>query len=290
MRSHEVVTTSAWVLVRLPAYVVAVMVGVMTPLATGIVGVPERLRRAVWIAGALAGIGLVLVTEAGLLAVATVVPYAVVAGLVGLVGARRWLAWPRTASEAASATALAFVPAAAAWLVAARAGYALLGYTPFWVLLTAAHFHVAGVCLLAVIGRAAAGRGPAAALVALGCVIAVPLTAAGIYGPRWLEVGAACMMAASGFGAGLVLVTAPRSLAGERTTVLRGAGALLLATMVLAALFALRDHGITIAVFGLDPLASMLIAHGVPNTILVMLTAVIALPRASVRNNGRRAD
>ena len=98
------------------------------------------------------------------------------------------------------------------------------------------------------------------------------------------------MMAASGFGAGLVLVTAPRSLAGERTTVLRGAGALLLATMVLAALFALRDHGITIAVFGLDPLASMLIAHGVPNTILVMLTAVIALPRASVRNNGRRAD
>lgn len=60
---------------------------------------------------------------------------------------------------------------------------------------------------------------------------------------------------------------------------LRVAGAILVVTMVLAGAFALRDHGTALVLFGLDPLASMVIAHGVPNTLLVVLIALIALAR-----------
>lgn len=54
----------------------------------------------------------------------------------------------RAVRRIALGVGLVFVPAATAWLLSYQAGYALLGYPPFWVLLTAAHFHIAGVALL----------------------------------------------------------------------------------------------------------------------------------------------
>lgn len=263
---------SAWVLTTLPALLVALMTAVLTPLALAAAGVPWWLRLAAWPAGAIAAIGLVLVEEPGPAAVLTVVPYAGVAVIAGVIGGSRLVARHGPASRIALSVGLVFLPAATLWLGSARAGYELLGYAPFWVLLTAAHFHVAGMYLLIVLGRVTFDRGPIAAAIAIACVLSVPLTAAGIYGPRWLEVGAAVGMAASAFGAGVLLVRAP-GLA------LRIAGGVLLLSMPLAGAFALRDHGTSFSVLGLDPLGSMLVSHGALNTLVFALVALAALSR-----------
>lgn len=272
VRSHELAAMNVWVLTTLPALLVAVMTAVLTPLALAASALPRVLRLIAWPVGAIAALGLIVVDEPGAIASASVVPYAAVAAIAGVLGAARVVAQPRPASRFALAVGLAFVPAATAWLLAYRAGYALLGYPPFWVLLTAAHFHVAGVYLLTVVGRVAHGRGRVAGAIAIACVISVPLTAAGIYGPRWLELGAALGMAASAFGAGLLLVTTPRAA-------LRVAGAVLLASMPLAGAFALRDHGTQLVIAGLDPLGSMMVSHGALNAIAFALVALAALAR-----------
>jgi hypothetical protein len=51
--------------------------------------------------------------------------------------------------------------------------------------------------------------------------------------------------------------------------------------MLLAGAFALRDHGTSPQLFGLDPLASMIIAHGIPNALLVALLSLLALSRTA---------
>jgi hypothetical protein len=273
-RSHDILAANTWLLVELPVLIVAVTTAVITPLALTVAAVPRALRRASWAAGVLAAGGLIAI-EPGVVAAITVAPYAAVAIVAGWIGLMRLITDHRPANRIALGVGLVFVPAATAWLFAYQVGYALLGYPPFWVLLTAAHFHIAGVSLLIIVGRIAEGRGRLGAVVALGCVLSVPLTAAGIYGPRWLEVGAALGMAASAAGAGGLLVTSRASI------LLRVAGAILVVTMVLAGAFALRDHGTALVLFGLDPLASMVIAHGVPNALLVVLIALIALARKS---------
>lgn len=272
MRSHEVAAANAWVLTMLPALLVAVMTTLLTPLALAAAAVPRGLRLAAWPAGALAGLGLVVIEPAGTPATLTVAPYALVAAAAGVIGLARLVRGPRSASQIALSIGLVFVPAAATWLVAARHGDALLGYAPFWVLLTAAHFHVAGVYLLVVLGRVTHERGPIAGAIALACVISVPLTAAGIYGPSWLEVAAAVGMAASAFGAGILLVITPR-------LALRIAGGVLLVSMPLAGAFALRDHGTSFSILGFDPLGSMLVSHGVLNALVFATISLVTFAR-----------
>ncbi len=272
MRSHEVAAANAWVLTTLPSLLVAVMTSVLTPLALAAAGVDRRLRQIAWAAGAIAGLGLVIVPDPGAVATLTAVPYAGVAVVAGVIGARRLLVAQRPAARIALSVGLVFVPAATLWLICARWGYSLLGYAPFWVLLTAAHFHVAGVYLLIVLGRVSYERGRLAAALALACVLSVPLTAAGIYGPAWLEVSAAVGMAVSGFGAGVLLVLTPQ-------LPLRIAGAVLLLSMPLAGAFALRDHGTSFSILGFDPLGSMLISHGVLNALVFAAISLVVLAR-----------
>ncbi len=285
MRSHELVVVTTWVLAVLPAVAVAFVIAVLVPLALGVLAVPRWLVRAAWGAGALGALALVLAQPGSALAIGLLLPYVGVALAAGALGGVRLLAAlrPPSASRITQAVALLFVPAATAWLFSYAAGHALLGYPPFWVILTAAHFHVAGICLLATVGCAATGRGPLAGAVALACVAAIPITAAGIYGPRWLETVGALAMAASAAGAGILFLVTPHRLA-------RIAGAVLLVTMVLAGLFALRDHSAPLTLFGLDPLASMLIAHGIPNAFVIAFLALLAFSGASggARTGGRR--
>jgi hypothetical protein len=273
MRSHEVAAANAWVLTTLPAYLVAVMTAVLTPLALIVAGVPRALRLAAWPAGAIAAIGLVVLDEPGGLAVATVVPYAAVAIAAGVIGGLWLVERPWSAPKLARCVGLVFLPAATTWLVSERAGYSLLDYAPFWVLLTAAHFHVAGVYLMTILGRVTEGRGAFGAGVAIACVASVPLTAAGIYGPMWLEVGAALGMAASGLAAGILMLTQPR-------LALRTAGGVLLLTMPLAGAFALRDHGTSFSILGFDPLGSMLVSHGALNVLVFAVISLITLARS----------
>jgi hypothetical protein len=273
-RSHDMIAANTWLLVEMPVLIVAVTTTLVLPLALAAAAVPRALRRAAWPAGVLASIGLVA-ADPGVLATLSVVPYALVAAVAGLIGLVRLMQARTPTSRIALSTGLVFVPAATTWLLAYQAGHPLLGYPPFWVLLTAAHFHVAGVALLIIVGRISHGRGALGASVALGCVLSVPLTAAGIYGPGWLEVGAALGMAASGLGAAVLLVTTRGSV------LLRVAGGILVVTMLLAGAFALRDHGTSPQLFGLDPLASMIIAHGIPNALLVALLSLLALSRTA---------
>src|SRR6185436_12376938 len=142
---------------------------------------------------------------------------------------------------------------------------------PLWVLLTAAHFHVAGAFLAIVVGWRAHDRGPWAGAIAIGCVAGLPLTAAGILGSHALEVAGALVMAASATGASGLLLATPR--AEPSWWALRLAGVPLLAGMLLAAGYALRDLGLALSIAGLDPLSSMVATHAVLDT----LFAAIAL-------------
>lgn len=272
MRSHELVASSAWVLTTLPAWLLAFTTLVLCPLSLEVAAAPRWLRRAGGIAGALAALGLLVVPDPGALALSTALPYGLVAGTAGAIGLGRLAGRPGPASRAAAAAGLIGFPAAATWLLAYRWGHSLLGYPPFWVLLTSLHFHVAGQYLLIVLGRVSHGRGRLAGAIALACVVSVPLTAAGIHGPRWLELFAAVGMAGSAFGGGLLLVTSPRGG-------LRLAGASLLLSMPLAALFALRDHASPLSFAGLDPLGSMMVSHGLLNVLGFALVALLTLRR-----------
>ena len=268
--------SAAQILVDGPRVLVALFACVLVPLALRAVALP-RLSLAAIGAGALVAIALWL--PPGTIASVLAAPYALVAVIAALHGVRRALGRWTEPAQLAMAAGLVGYAGATVWLVAYLANIALLDYPPFWVLLTAAHFHVAGTGLPIIVGWCAVGRGRAAQLVAIGCLLGVPLTAAGIYVGHWLESTAALLMAASAFGGAIIVGTTRGPL------VLRLAAIPLAAGMVLAALYALRDHGTAIVLPGLDPLASMIVTHGVLDTLFALLAlgAIVALGRDAVR-------
>ncbi len=226
--------------------------------------VEGRTHAALAAAGLLAAAS--FLTAPGALAVALTTPYALGCAWVAATAALRIVARGlRPASALVADLAYVYLGGAAVWLVAHRADHALLGYPPFWVLLTAAHFHVAGFYLTSI---AALHRHPVALLVAL----AIPLTAAGIHGPRWLETSAALATTAGAMGVALVALFTRRLLHAL-------SGLLLLGSMALAAAYALRAHVPAFTFAGLDPLSSMVVTHGVANALAVAL-ALVAFTRA----------
>lgn len=269
---------AASILLDGPRVLVSIATGALAPMALRIAGTGRRLPRAALVAGPLAAVSLWL--PAGAAAAALVAPYALVCAIAGAIGVVRLLARPAPPSQLAVNAGLIALAGAATWLVSHRAGHALLGYPPLWVLLTAAHFHIAGAFLAIVVGWRVHGRGPWAGAVAIGCVAGVPLTAAGIFGPHALEVAAALVMAASAAAAAGLLLATPRAEPAWRG--LRLAGAPLLAGMLLAGSYALRDRGAAIAIAGLDPLSSMIVTHGALDTLFAAI-ALGALVRRAPR-------
>lgn len=167
---------------------------------------------------------------------------------------------------------------AAVWLFCYRAGIPLLGYPPLWVLLTAAHFHVAGCYLPIVIGSV--GKGTFANVVAFGCVLGLPLTAIGILVTGPIETIAALVMALSAFGGAIVLLVTGRGL-------VRCAGIPLALGMILAVLYALRGFGTAFMIGTLDPLSSMILSHAVLDTLFAVL-ALVGLNRGIAISKRRR--
>ncbi|MEZ4404204.1 MAG: YndJ family transporter, partial [Kofleriaceae bacterium] len=254
------------------AALLGVIVALLAPLAIRVVdgidrqGQRARLVRLARAAAAPAGLAAAgaLWLPAGTAAALLTVPYLLVAGLLGLHGAGALALRRGQGADLAMAAGLVLWPGGALWLLAHRAGFPLLGYPPVWVGLTAAHFHVAGAFLPLIVGRAAIDRGRAARVVALAIALGVPLTAAGIAGPRWLETATAVAMTCAGLGGAAVLLTTPRPSA-------RLAGATLCASMVLAGLYAVRGAAPAFRLGDWDPLASMLIVHGSLNVVGVGL-------------------
>lgn len=98
-----------------------------------------------------------------------------------------------------------------AWLLADRVGLRPLGFDPSIVLLTAVHFHYAGLLLPALTGFALAAldRPERFSFVGVGVIAGVPAVAIGItatqlgWDPR-VEVGAALVMGLSGLAAAMI--------------------------------------------------------------------------------------
>ncbi|MCF7688576.1 MAG: YndJ family protein [Cephaloticoccus sp.] len=173
------------------------------------------------------------------------------------------------------------------WLLANRCGWSPLGFAPHIVLLTAVHFHYAGLILPVVASLVLARRStcPLAMVSSVMVLFGVPLVAISILlssrgGPAWFESVAAWILALGGLGVAvqhIVLAVLERSV----RPVVRGlwfiAGVALAIGMVLAALYSSRTY--------LDPLPWldvpwMRMVHGSLNSLGFALAALLAWCRA----------
>ncbi|TDO37225.1 YndJ family transporter [Paractinoplanes brasiliensis] len=142
--------------------VVAVCVLLFVPLGLGALGHRTRLVRW-WPAVAVPAV-VAMTLPRGWVAGLLCLPYLVACSAVPVLLRRDWLV----------AFAAACLPVAAAGLAAERAGYALLGFPPGILGLTAAHFHVAGfgaMLLLALTGEHRLLAPAGVAVVGLGFVV-----------------------------------------------------------------------------------------------------------------------
>jgi hypothetical protein len=145
---------------------------------------------------------------------------------------------------------LVYASVGAAWLLADRAGLQPLGFSRDIVLLTAVHFHYAGLLLPVLASRALAQFQPSLVMSFLGSaiVLGVPAVAVGIttsqlHGGAGYEAVAALLMAFGGGGLAVlqvILATQSRWPAAARGLWFFSSGALL-AGMILASLYGLRS-------------------------------------------------
>lgn len=176
-------------------------------------------------------------------------PWLAVTGLLALLGAARLLRRRRWAVDALCVDAgLIFVAVGGAWTTAHHAGMRPMGFSPIIVLLTAVHFHYAGL-LLPVLTGLAARRVPGwmATAASLGVIAGVPLTAVGItatqmgVAPGVEATSVAVTVAGAALAALLHLRLAVRSGDPWTVRVLWGAaGVSLLAGMGLAGAYGVR--------------------------------------------------
>ena len=145
-------------------------------------------------------------------------PWLLVTGLLGLVGLLR--AWDRGGTpwaELAVDAGLIFLPIGGGWTVLHALGEQPLNFKPVIVLLTAVHFHYAGLVLPVVAGLA--GRqlpGTFSRLVTAGVTIGVPLVAVGITttqlgGTPLVETLSAWVTATAAIGTAVLLLKLVRT-------------------------------------------------------------------------------
>ncbi len=184
----------------------------------------------------------------------------------------------RPLHELAQSFAMVYLTVGAMWLVAWRAGWTVMGFPPVWGALTAAHFHCAGCGLLLAISLLARHRPSrcihAAAVLA---IVAIPLTAIGIAASRPLERGAALITVGAGLLYGIAALRGA-GLSGLRQGALRASGITALATMSLAASYAIGSAA-SLTPITLGPwsaIETMIITHGVGNAVLLLGGAWLA--------------
>lgn len=163
---------------------------------------------------------------------------------VGLVRLRAG-AW-RDVGEMAVSVGLLYVPVGAAWFVASRMGWNPLGFRAAIVLLTAAHFHFAGMSAAVIAGGVARrlGEGSKFGRAGVICVALGPMfVALGITLSPLIEVISAVALALAMLvvAVSASLEVAPR-LGGFAAGLFRTAHAVLLITMTLAITFALGEY------------------------------------------------
>lgn len=250
------------------------------PLYWARLGLAPPVREA-WHVAACAGLVLSFLLPAGLFAAAAAGPWL---GLrVALAGhvAGRWRGQvPRDAGVLIADGGMIFPVVGAAWLVAARAGWSPLGFSPLVVLLTAAHFHHAGFSLPLLAGWCAQAGAGGLARVACWLVLAgVPLVAAGITTTHfgvlaWVEPVAVLVLVGGALGVAVAQMRqAGRPEIAARARVLFAlSGLSLLVAMLLALAYGLRAW-----LPGLAPGMPFLWAvHGTLNTLGTGLGGLLA--------------
>jgi hypothetical protein len=218
----------------------------------------------------------------GAAAASLLLPQGPLAGLlaVGWLLAAVHLSWIRRGASLPTRAALAWLPAAAGWLVADRFGIPPLGFSSQIVALTAAHFHHAGFIVSALLSRVGAHR--ALAVHQVGMV----LVAAGITASDALEpLGAVCIVCA------LMVWTSVAwqrrsACSGWRRRALTVSALAWLYPMLLALVWALAPFGPGVLVAPLTrTLSAMVAQHGAINAILLVLLGLVGLTPAASDGN-----
>ncbi|QYM79996.1 YndJ family protein [Horticoccus luteus] len=160
---------------------------VLVPLAWPLIlgGTPGALLRAAgrlqWPAAVVLAVG--IWWPRGFVAVALALPWIAVTALLAASGAVEfWRERPRAAAARCRLAALLFIAIGGVWLAADRVGFRPLGFSEDIVVLTAVHFHYAGL-VLPLVTSAAVRELPGAwsgRLAVVGVIVGVPLVAVGI--------------------------------------------------------------------------------------------------------------
>jgi hypothetical protein len=213
-----------------------------------------------------------LSVKPGAFAVLAGLPWAGWTALAAFEAARRLLSMVRRLglrglwdAELAIAAGLGFPLIGAGWLLCDRLALQPLGFSPLIVLLTAAHFHHAGLTLpitAGLLGRSQDSVEPWRTTAVL-VVIGVPLVALGITFSPLLEVIGAWITAATGVVVAIGLLRRATSLALVPGMLSALAGASLLAGMVFAASYALGEYIST----PWPDIVSMVRLHGAMNAL-----------------------
>ena len=204
-------------------------------------------------------------TDRGFLALVLTLPWLASTVILALVGVRRFLSRTRVSgADLALDASLVMLGVGGLWLSVTRLGANPLDFSDAIVQLMAVHFHFAGFALCAVAGVLTWPRGGRmAAIIPIGVVVGVVLTAIGItYGGR-VEWFAAVFLAFFGFCVGVLLVLEGQAESGGTAGLLRLAGLALMIGMVAAVMWAYSVR------YGWEEvtLFRMLRAHGALNAL-----------------------
>jgi hypothetical protein len=189
----------------------------------------------------------------GAFALLACLPWAGWTGLAAFFALRRMAAMLRKGgvrelydAELAIVGGLGFPIVGSAWLICDRLALEPLGFSPLIVLLTATHFHHAGLTLplnAGLLGRAFGSRAEPWRAAAVLTVVAVPLVALGITFSPLLELVASLATAAAGIVVGIGLLRRAGGLSLIPALLSALAGACLLAGMMFAGSYALGEYG-----------------------------------------------
>lgn len=183
-----------------------------------------------------------------------------------------WQTWQERQGNLSYLLAALFLTVGAAWAFADRLGFEAFGFDSTIVLLTAAHFHYAGFCLMLIAGWTERKSA------VYGVLIGVPMVAIGISsshldGPLLLEVVAVTIMVAAGIWVGLLHLLLAKKLRFRAYAWLwLFAGLALISGMILALLYGWRYY------FPIPSLSipTMYALHGTLNAIGFAAPALVA--------------
>ena len=263
-------------------FLIAVSIGV--PLALGMLGSLgdartdrsfARLRRAV-LPAAIALIGAFAI-QPGPIAGLLTLPWLAVgvgAATLALLAAARDERRTRIGRRHAVWAAMLFLAIGAGHAMADRLGISLLGFSPLIVLLTAVHFHVAGVILVTAGLRAMDARGTGIAVAGVAVlIVGMPVTAVGFIGIPIASLVGSIAVASGGLAIGIATLHALPTMRRRGATVLGGVAALsLLLAMPLAVAYAVGTWSGSTWI----DLPTMARTHGVLNGLGFAIPAMVA--------------